>query len=109
MEDGTGDIIEMTTARVDLPRLQITHPPKLDLAVIGSRNDERKGRVEDSIIDTTVVTFQDILDRREVVECVKCTRCCTGCTLAQAGDIPYPDGLIHGCRDNEIFLGMEEG
>jgi len=63
MEDSTGDIVEMSATGINLPCLQVTHPPQLDLAVIRSRNDKRKGRMEDSVIDTTIVTFQDILDR----------------------------------------------
>jgi hypothetical protein len=53
----------MSTTGVDLPRFQVTHPPQLDLAIVRSGNDERKSWVEDSIVDTTVMTFQDILDR----------------------------------------------
>jgi hypothetical protein len=63
MEDSTRDVIEMSPTGVDLPRLQITHSPQLDLAIIRSRNDERKGWMEDGVIDTTIMTFQDILDR----------------------------------------------
>jgi hypothetical protein len=74
MEDSTGDIVEMTTAGVDLPGLEITHSPQLDLPVIRSRYDERKCWVEDSIVDTAVMPLQDILDGGEVVKCVECTR-----------------------------------
>jgi hypothetical protein len=109
MEDSAGYIVEMSTTSVDLPRLQVTHPPELDLAVIRSRNDKRKGRMEDGEIDTTVVAFQNILDRREVVKGVECTRSRIGCTLAQTGDIPYPYGLVHGRRHNKVVLGVEEG
>ena len=63
VEDSAGDIVEVTTAGVDLPRLQVTHPPQFNLPVIRSRNDEGKGWVEDSIIDTTIMTLQNILDR----------------------------------------------
>ena len=63
VEDSTGDIVKVTTAGVNLPRLQLAHPPQFDLPVIRSRNDEGKGWVEDSIIDPTIVTLQDILDR----------------------------------------------
>jgi len=109
MEDSAGDIVEMSTTSVDLPRLQVTHPPQLDLAVIRSRDDKRKGRMEDGEINTTVVAFQDILDRREVVKGVECTRGCIGCTLAQTGDFPYPDSLVHRRRHNKVVLGVEEG
>jgi hypothetical protein len=109
VEDSAWDIVEVATACVDLPRLQVTHPPQFDLPVIRSRNDEGEGWVEDSIVDTTVMTFQDILDRWEVVECVECAGGWIGCTFTQTRDIPYPDGLIHGCGHDKVFLGMEEG
>src|SRR6266446_2549126 len=95
MENSAGNIIEVTTAGVDLPRLQVTHPPQFDLPVIRSRNDEGKGRVEDSIIDTTIVTLQDVFDRGEIVESVESARGCIGCTFAQTRDITYRDVLFH--------------
>ena len=63
VEDCAGDIVEVTTAGVYLPRLHVTHPPQFDLPVVRSRYNEGKGRVKDSIIDATIVTLQDILDR----------------------------------------------
>jgi hypothetical protein len=74
VEDSARDIVEVATAGIDLPSLQVAHPPQFDLPIIRGRNDEGKGGVEDSIIDTTIVTLQDILDRREVVECIECSR-----------------------------------
>ena len=35
------------------------HPPKLDLAIVTGRNDQGKGRMKTSPVDTTVVAFQD--------------------------------------------------
>jgi hypothetical protein len=63
VEDSARDIVEVTTAGVDLPSLQVAHPPQFDLPVIRSRNNEGKSWVEDRIIDTTIVTLQDILNR----------------------------------------------
>lgn len=63
MEDCAGDIVEVTTTGVNLPRLHVTHPPQFDLPVIRSRYNEGEGWVKDGIIDATIVTLQDILDR----------------------------------------------
>ena len=65
--------------------------------------------MEDSIIDTTVVAFQNILYCGEVVKCVESARSCIWSILAQARYVPYSDGLVHRCRDYEIILRMEEG
>jgi hypothetical protein len=52
----------VATAGVDLPRLRLAHPPKLDLPVVTARNDEGEGRVESRPVHSTVVTFEDVLD-----------------------------------------------
>jgi hypothetical protein len=46
MEERDADVVEVASAGVDLPSLRVGHTPKLDLAVIGARDEERKGRVE---------------------------------------------------------------
>ena len=63
VEDSTGDVVEVATTGVDLPRLHFTHPPQFDLPVIRSRYNEGKCGVEDSIIDPPVMALKDILDR----------------------------------------------
>ena len=65
--------------------------------------------MEGSIIDATVVALQNILYCGEVVKCVESARCCIWRILAEARDVPYSDGLVHGCRDYKIILRMEEG
>ncbi len=46
VEENTGDIVEMPTACVDLPRFIVTHPPQLDLSVISTRYDEWQSRMK---------------------------------------------------------------
>ena len=75
VEQCCGDVVEVTSARVHLPRLRFTHSPYLDLAIIRGRDNERERRVESGPVDATVVTLKDILDCREVVERVECAWC----------------------------------
>lgn len=111
----------MSTARIDLPRLVITHPPQLDLSVITTRDDEWKGGMERCKVDTTIMSLEHVFDGRERIECVKVSHSTgrstwtthrwvgTGRGFAKGRDVPYSDGLIHRGRDYEIFLWVEEG
>lgn len=46
VEESDADVVEVTSAGVDLPGLGVAHSPKLDLTIVRTRDDERKGRVE---------------------------------------------------------------
>lgn len=46
VEEGDTDVVEVTSAGVNLPGFGVAHPPKLDLTVVRARDDEREGRVE---------------------------------------------------------------
>jgi hypothetical protein len=55
VEQTCRDVVEVSTARIDLPSLGIRHPPELDLTVITTRNDEREGRMEGSPVDAAIM------------------------------------------------------
>lgn len=94
------------------------HAPKLHLAVVCSRNDKRERRVKCSPIHAAVVPFEDVLDdgvasAKEVsvdllgqAQNVLCWR---DGFLPEAADVPHPDSLVEGGRDDEVLLGVEGG
>ncbi len=57
VEQSGGDIVEVPSARVDLPRLRLTHSPDLDLPVIRGRDDEGKRGMEGRPVNATVVAL----------------------------------------------------
>lgn len=71
MEHSARDV-EMSPARIHLPRLGLAHPPELDLPVICGRNDERECRVEHGVVDVTVVSLGRILRWRRNRTCRTC-------------------------------------
>jgi hypothetical protein len=68
MEERTGNVVEVSSARVDFPGLCFAHPPNLDSAVVGGGDDQREGGVERGKIDTSVMALEDIFYGRERVE-----------------------------------------
>jgi hypothetical protein len=62
MEQGDGNVIEMSSASIHLPRLGFRHPPELDLTIVTARDNEREGRVEGGPVDAAVVAFEDVFD-----------------------------------------------
>lgn len=62
MEQSDGNIVKVTSAGIDLPRLGFGHPPKLDLTIVTARDDERESRVEGRPVDSAVVAFEDVFD-----------------------------------------------
>lgn len=116
VEHSHRDIVEVTSAAVHFPGFGVGHTPKLDLAVVTTGDDERKGRMERSPVDTSVVTLQDILDY-----CIGVTKqvslTLTGTSdlffgrhgslrslvfLAKTGDVPHTNGKVHRGGDDEI-------
>ena len=95
MEYRTGDIIEMSPTRIDLPSLGLAHPPDFDCPIVSGGDDQRKGRVERGEVDASVVSLEDVLDGGEGIECLKAVGTIIGGTLAQTGDIPDAHGLVH--------------
>ena len=95
MEERVGDIVEVPSARVNLPSLCFAHPPNFDRAIVGSRDDQGEGRMEGGKIDASVVALEDILHGREGVERFKIVGSSAGCALSQAGYIPNAYGLVH--------------
>ena len=96
MEERSGHVIEMSSARVYLPSLGLAHSPYLDLSVVGCRNNQRESGMEGRKINTTIVTFQDVFDSGKVVEGVESPRRAVWGILAEAGNIPYAHSLILG-------------
>lgn len=118
MEERARNVVEMASARVDLPGLRLAHPPYFDDAVVGSGDDQRKRGVEHGIVDAPVVALQNVLDGREAVEGLKIARASTARSLvllpavgrlAQSRDVPDSNGLIHRCGYDEVLLGVELG
>lgn len=62
MEEGTGDIVEVASACIDLPGFSFAHAPQLNLAIITGRDNKGEGRVECRPIDASVVTLKNVLD-----------------------------------------------
>lgn len=62
VEERDRDVVEVSAARIDLPRLGLAHPPELDLPVVAARDDEGERRVERSPVDSAVVALEDVLD-----------------------------------------------
>lgn len=57
VEQSGGDIVEVTSARVNLPCLRLTHSPDLDLPVIRGGDDERKRGMEGRPVNAAVVAL----------------------------------------------------
>ena len=116
VEHSHGDVVEVTSAAVHFPGFGFGHTPKLDLAVITTRDDEGKGRMEGSPVDTSVVTFEDILDYSiGVAKQISLTLAGTSdlffgrhgslrslVFLAETGDVPYTNGKVHRGGDDEV-------
>ena len=68
MEQSSRDVVEVASARVNLPCLRVAHAPELNLPVVSRRHDERERGVELCPVYTAVVPFEDVFDRRERVE-----------------------------------------
>ena len=62
MEQTTRNIIRMSSERIHLPRLGIAHPPEFDLTIIRSGCNKGKSRVKCRPINSTIMTFENILD-----------------------------------------------
>lgn len=107
VEERGGDVVEVTSARIYLPRLRLAHAPDLDLPVVCSGDDERKGRVERGPVDAAVVPLEHVLDGREVVEGVKGAGRGVGGVLAQTGDIPNAYSLILRSGYDEVLFRVE--
>ena len=97
MEERIGNIVEMPSARVDLPSFCFAHPPNLNCTVIGSRDDQGEGGVEGGEIDASVMALEDIFYGRERVERLEIVRASARSTLSQTGYIPHAYGLVHRC------------
>lgn len=95
MENRARDVVEMSPARIHLPRLRFAHPPELDLPIIRRRDNKRKRRVEHGVVDTTVVTFKDVFYGRKGIECVECAWSLIGRGFTEPGDVPDANGLVH--------------
>lgn len=109
VEHRSGDVVEVPSTRVDFPSLRLAHSPDLDLPVIRSRHDQRQRGVERGEIDTAVVSFQNIFDRREIVESVERARRAVRRVLAKARNVPDANSLILRGRHDEVFLRMKLG
>lgn len=107
VEEGGRDVVEVSSTRIDFPSFRLTHPPDLDLAVIGRRDYQGERGVECRKVDTTVMPFKDVFDCREIVESIESARCAIWCVLAKPRNIPYAHGLVLGCGHNQVFLGMK--
>lgn len=72
--------------------------------------------MEHGEVDAAIVTFQDMLDRGEGVESLEAggthrartlvLRAAVG-RLAQTGDVPDSNCLVHRRGDDQVILGME--
>ena len=107
VEQCSGNVVEVSSARVNFPSLGLAHSPDFDLPVVCSRNDERERGVERRVVDSTVVAFQYIFHCREIVESVKSSGRRVRSAFSKTGNIPNSNGLIHGGRNDKIFLGVE--
>ena len=94
VEQSRLDVIEMASARINLPCLRLAHSPYLDLTVVRSGNNEWKSRVKSGKIDSAIMTFEYILNSGEIVERVKCSRSAVRCVLAKARNVPDSHSLI---------------
>lgn len=95
VEQSSGNIVEVSSTRVDFPSFGLTHSPDFDLPVVRSRNDERERVVEHRVVDPAVVTFQYVLHSREIVESVEGSGCRVRSAFSKTGNIPNSNGLIH--------------
>eukprot|EP00162_Nutomonas_longa_P014261 comp21894_c0_seq1/m.49668 comp21894_c0_seq1/g.49668 ORF comp21894_c0_seq1/g.49668 comp21894_c0_seq1/m.49668 type:complete len:1021 (+) comp21894_c0_seq1:778-3840(+) len=117
VEDGARDIVDMAAQTVDFPCLGLVHAPELDLAVVGSRDDQREGVVERCPVDAAVVALEHVLDdgvrgAKDVRVHVAHGRRAGGSAdgnglLAQAREIPDTHGLVERCADQQVLLGVE--
>jgi hypothetical protein len=111
VEDGTRDVVEVSAARVDLPCLGLAHAPEPHGAVVRSGQQERERGMKHSPVDPAVVALEHVLDGREVIVRVELTaraRRLLWRALAKTGDVPDADRLVHGGRDDEVLLRVEE-
>mmetsp|Transcript_35164 Transcript_35164/g.101267 ORF Transcript_35164/g.101267 Transcript_35164/m.101267 type:complete len:220 (-) Transcript_35164:378-1037(-) len=115
VEHDAGHVVEVAPERVDLPRLRVVHPPKLDQAVIRAGHDERKRRVEGRPVHTPLVAFQHVLHHgvgsaEHIAGALRRGRAATADgdrLVPEARSVPHADGLVEGGRHDEILLGME--
>lgn len=63
--------------------------------------------MEGGEVDAAIMSFKDVLDRREVVERIKGSWRAVRSVLTKTRYIPDPDGLILRRRHDEVFLGMK--
>mmetsp|Transcript_61092 Transcript_61092/g.171174 ORF Transcript_61092/g.171174 Transcript_61092/m.171174 type:complete len:225 (+) Transcript_61092:1764-2438(+) len=114
----------MATESIHFPGLGFAHSPQLDLTIIGCRSQERESRMETSPVDSTVMSFQDVLDNDVVgskqfrLHIHRCRGSGTAARhrihhgiphlfLAQTSSVPDSDSLIQTSRHNQVFRGME--
>lgn len=109
VEERIGNIVEVASARVNLPSLRFAHPPNFDRAIVSGGDNQRKGGMEGGEIDASVMALEDILYGRERVERFEIVRTSAGSALSQTGYVPNAYGLVHGCRHDEIVLWMKLG
>lgn len=105
-----GDIVEMTSTAIHLPRFGLGHPPQLDLTVVSGRDDQWESRVESGPVDSTIMPLENVFD-----DCVGIAKQvgltllrpshlffeghgCLMCLVlfAETRDIPYSYRQIHG-------------
>lgn len=94
MEKSTRDVVEMSSAGIDFPGFRVAHTPEFDLSVVTSRNDKGKSRVEGSVVDTAIVSLENVFHRRKSVEAIECARGGSGRSFTQSRDVPYAYGLV---------------
>src|SRR5271170_981206 len=63
VEKGSRSIVEMTSASIDFPRFRFRHSPNFDETVIPGGDEEREGWMERDPIDSSIVSFENILYR----------------------------------------------
>lgn len=97
MEKRIGDVVEMSSASVNLPGFCFAHPPNLDCTIISGGDDQGECGMEGGEIDASVMALEDILYGRKRVECFEIVRSSAGSALSQTGYVPNAYGLIHGC------------
>ena len=108
MEESARHVVEMTSARIDLPSFRLAHPPELDLPIIGGGYDQGKSGVEHGIVDSAVMTLKNILHSRESIESVESTGRRVRRALAQARYIPDTYSLIHRRRYDKVFFRVKK-
>lgn len=65
--------------------------------------------MEGGIVDTAIVTLQDVFHSGEIIECFKSAWARVGSVFTQPRDVPHTNRLVHGGRDDQIVLGVETG